>query len=582
VITSARTQATRDARKANGVVYTPVDFAAYVGEKLVQYFLNDTRGKNIKTSEIKIIDPACGDGELLVAVREALKIKNARPSLCGVDMDSEAIGLAAIRLHDEKKRKFVQTNSLSPFGMTAEAGWKNIQQKFNVQSGFDMLIANPPWGADLQPYKADLERSNFLLKKGQFDSSDLFIELALSIVKPGGYFAFIVPDALFNGGKKDLREILVRKTEIKFIGRFGEKIFKDINMACAVVICKNSSPSKNASVDCLHLNADLRKKILDGEIKFSDADHALRHKALQLRFANNKDFLLDIDIRSDDHEAFGLIGSGISTIGDYFVSSRGVELSKTGKVCRCSACGYWMPFPASTSPRCNHCNAAINLKKAEVTTIVSKKKFKGSKPLLVGGSVKRYAISSRYWINPGNEGINYKDISLYYEPKILVRKTGVGITATIDYSGALTNQVVYMFRPKFSGRNAPSLEVILAILNSRVMYYYLTKKYGETEWRSHPYLTQKQVLDLPLPDLENTVAKTLVKKIASLLKPHLRSGNGIPAHVDAKVENHIARLYGLSENDYKLIYKTLDSSQDLLPVKALKQISTREIFPSNE
>ena len=516
MIISTQAKKVRDAQKANGVVYTPVDFAAYVGEKLVQYFFNDIGWRNRKADSIKIIDPACGDGELLLAVRNSLSGRNSHGVFCGVDMDNSAIKAASMRLRGEENKKFVGANALAPFGMTAEVGWSEIKRRFSAQTGFDMLIANPPWGADLQSYKADLEKSNFLLKKGQFDSSDLFIELALSVVKPGGYFAFIVPDALFNGGKKDLREMLVKTTEIKFVGRFGEKIFKDINMACAVIICKNSPPVSKNSVDCLHLNAELRKKIMTREIEFVDADHALFHQVLQSRFASNKDFLLDIDVHSDDHAAFGLISKGIATIGDYLISSRGVELSKTGKVCRCGSCGYWMPFPSSISPSCNHCGSKINLKKAEITTIVSKKKFKGSKPLLVGESVKRYAISARYWINPGNEGINYKDVSLYYEPKILVRKTGVGITATIDYSNALTNQVVYMFRPKVSREKCPVAEVILAIMNSRVMYYYLTKKYGETEWRSHPYLTQKQVLDLPLPDMESKAAKSSVKKIAAL------------------------------------------------------------------
>ena len=48
------------------------------------------------------------------------------------------------------------------------------------------------------------------------------------------------------------------------------------------------------------------------------------------------------------------------------------------------------------------------------------------------------------------------------------------------------------------------LESFLAILNSRAMYYYLTANSGETNWRSHPYLTQKQLLNLPLPELGKT------------------------------------------------------------------------------
>ena len=57
-----------------------------------------------------------------------------------------------------------------------------------------------------------------------------------------------------------------------------------------------------------------------------------------------------------------------------------------------------------------------------------------------------------------------------------------------------------LFRPKPNAKHVcPPLEFMLAVLNSRAMYYFLAKKHGETEWRSHPYLTQKQVLDLPMP-----------------------------------------------------------------------------------
>lgn len=571
-----------EVKKANGVFYTPNNFATYVADKLIGYFLEDSATtKNANLQNIRIIDPACGDGELLVALWESFKRTKGFSShlqtkdiLCGVDLDSEAIGKTYSRTGGAN---LITANALAPMGSGAKEGWNILRHELAADNGFDLLIANPPWGADLSSFDKELD-GEFSLKKGQFDSSDLFIELALSIVKPGGYFAFIIPDSLFSDDREALRALLLRRTELKFIGRFGEKIFEGINRACAVIICKNAIPLYNNDVDCVRLTPELRKEILSGRIKFSDAEAMLIHSVPQARFVSNRKLLLDIDAKEDEERLLKTIGNANSHIKDYLDSSRGVELSKSGKVCQCDKCHSWMPLPSSKSPQCAHCKAEIDLTKALITSIISKKKFPGSKPILVGESIKRYVISSRYWIKLETEGINYKDISLYYEPKILVRKTGVGITAAIDYSKSLTNQVVYIFRMKPEARNFPPLEFILAIMNSRVIYYYLAKKYGEIEWRSHPYLTQKQVLDLPLPNLQTPNAKKAWLAITKMIRPYLKSGRDIPSKVDARIESLIAELYGLTKGDYELIYRTLNSNQNLLPVQALKHISTEDIF----
>ena len=154
----------------------------------------------------------------------------------------------------------------------------------------------------------------------------------------------------------------------------------------------------------------------------------------------------------------------------------------------------------SKSPKCPHCNITLKVNSLKTKSIIHDSKLDGFKPILIGESICRYKLLSNKWIDTKKSGIKYKTSSTYSSPKLLVRKTGVGILSMIDTTDSLTNQVVYIFKLKDKNKSAFPLELFLALLNSRALYFYLVKKYGETEWRSHPYLTQTQILNLPIPD----------------------------------------------------------------------------------
>ncbi len=563
-----------------GIVYTPKPLADFLVSKVLHFLSEDiSRGAYRQVDSLKIIDPACGEGELLHSVNRYLSRNQLSNhfDLYGTDIDKYAVETTSKLISAKNTLKI---NALFPYESRLSIfDIKSLQSHFNAQDGFDVLVANPPWGADMSHYVKELNHSDYTLNKGQFDSSDLFIELSLRIVRKGGYCAFIIPDSIFSHEKKVLRKLLTENTEIKYIARLGEKIFKDVSRGCTIIIFKNTVPSAENEVECMRLNLETRKLILKNELSYEDANSKLSHKVFQKRFSETGLYLFDIDTKDNELKVIQKLSSSKKVIGDFVSSSRGVELSKSGKVYKCDYCSQWNPYPNSLRPKCNHCAKNSDLSKVEVQNIVSKKKFKGSKPLLVGESIRRYSISSEYWISVDNKGINYKDISVYYEPKIIVRKTGVGITASIDYTQSLTNQVVYMFRPKESpaSETAP-IELVLSVINSRAMYYFLLKKYGETEWRSHPYLTQGQILNLPFPDIKSASFGKISKAIVSTLKPYLENNKVVPKSIDAKIERLVATLFGLTKKDYGVIYETFNKVDSLLPIKALTNVSVNDIF----
>lgn len=582
-------------RPVNGSVYTPPLLADYVAAKALHFLL---LGQTASPGRpIRVLDPACGKGELLAAFWRAWQSNRAvraqqwecdpLTSLCGVDIDKDAIRqtrrtlreLAPISANGAKSTILLRNALIPSRRDSLEEGWVRLKLSLDAPEGFDIAIANPPWGADISSFAEELERSSFRLLRGQFDTSDLFVELALRIVRPGGIIAFIIPDSLFADERRELRRLLITRTRLLYIARLGEGFFPNVFRGAAVVIARIQAAAPSGTVRCLRLTPPSRRALLAGEVDFGSVEARLAHDLPLSRFAHDRDSRFDIDTTPRDSTLVRKIESASGSIGDNLHAWRGVELSKRGRVVQCSECSNWSPLPSASTPTCKHCGRVLNLPAVHTTTIVSSTQRKGFLPLIVGESIRRYKILAPYYLDPRMNGIRYKDISAYSQPKIVIRKTGVGLTAALDYTGALTNQVVYILGDK-ANDSTGSLEVYLAILNSRLMYYYIIKRYGETEWRSHPYLTLKQIRELPVPhEMQTSIAESGRENPFGQLRRLLKAGRSVPPYLDAKIERVVAAYFGLTKSDYRRIFATLSSLQALRPVRTLLAISPEEIFP---
>lgn len=584
--------------KRNGVVYTPRLLADHVARKTLHYYLLEEKAsKRRSLSQLRVLDPACGKGELLTAFWRAVSDKNnvgrsidvskldPTEMLCGIDIDKNSVSYSSAEIQKmvayEKIQKPPKTFTFNSLLLSSEKSMASIKKRFDAPDGFDIVIANPPWGADISSFRNNLVTSVFSLLQGQFDTSDLFFELSLKLVKPGGVLAFIIPDSLFAIERRALRKLISTHTKILYLARLGEGFFPDVFRGCALLIVKNALPSEGSKVECMRLTPQLRSDLLNFSIPFKDVEKQVNHFVPQSRFVQDGQYLFDIDTTVKEENLIKTIGKSKNSISDALDSSRGVELSKRGSVTQCTNCLRWSPTPTHIEKKCQKCGASIDIDVAKTTRIINHEQLEGYLPIVVGESISRYQIDKYYFIDPSRKGVNYKNLSKYNCPKILVRKTGVGLTASIDYSGALTNQVVYSFvlRPKNDFAQLP-LELYLAILNSRVMYYYIIKRFGEIEWRSHPYLTLKHIRELPIPDnLYEKMNKISNSKIViSELRNSLKAGKKISDSLDAKVESLVAKLYGLHKSDYNLIYSTLSSIEKLRPVRVLLNISQSDIF----
>jgi len=127
--------------KASGSTYTPANFAAFLADQIVQ------AANFSKSGKIRVLDPACGDGALLIALIKRLPPSaRKRIEVVGYDTNLGAITLALQRLrldfpdltmHLEQKDFLEHVLNLQGGGDLFSAG--------EVQEPFHLVIANPPY-----------------------------------------------------------------------------------------------------------------------------------------------------------------------------------------------------------------------------------------------------------------------------------------------------------------------------------------------------------------------------------------------------------------------------------------------------
>lgn len=83
--------------KSTGATFTPQGLADFLASEIVKYVETDT--------ELTVLDPSCGDGELLLAINRVLENKRLNYSLHGFDTNQTYLDEANARLEliDPKK-----------------------------------------------------------------------------------------------------------------------------------------------------------------------------------------------------------------------------------------------------------------------------------------------------------------------------------------------------------------------------------------------------------------------------------------------------------------------------------------------
>lgn len=486
----------------------------------------------------RILDPACGSGNFLVgaarrliqagkyAERSPQVIKSAiHSALWGLDPDPVAcflaetqlqmlleqeLGGAIARKHPQQRLHIHQADGLV-------FPWQEQQRQGYV----DLFLANPPY---LAAKNTDLSGYRVTEGRGQADSYLLFLELALRIVRPGGWLALVLPDAVLarTNAVHERRHLLARTTVHHLWHLAG--VFP-AHVGAVVIIAQNFPPPP------MHAISWKRAKWTKTQHDFTQTkEHAeaqqqghiaqqvlLQQPRSELRYLLSElrnTLVLRLTSAFHDTTVSTPAVENFVALGQLVTIRRGEELGKESELL-CTS-------PPSDSSQW--------------------------RPLLRGGvDVQAYTLPTipACWI--AYQALK-KPIERYLAPKLLVVKSTAHLQAALDTQGHVVLQTLYMLTAHAS-TSEEDLYFLLALLNSRLLCTYVSILYTAYKW-VQPQIEQHVLASLPIPCCTEEQKAMLVKR-AKLL---MRACSTYPSVVELQ-QQQVKDLYEEQERAIRVLYE---------------------------
>lgn len=230
--------------KKNGVQYTPDDLSLFIAQQLKHYFLRES-SDSTNNQKLKLLDPACGDGNLLLAAQNVFG--NIDYQGYGIDIDQDAINIARKKL-DHANFKLFSANYLSLFGDIDLFNQPN--SLYNEINNIDLIIANPPY---IRTSILGAERSQHLAKlfnlSGKVDMYHVFIKAITNTLKENGILCVITSNKyLTNKSGKNIRDFLNDNFKILNIIDLGDTKPFSAAVLPAIFIGKKKKHSDNSNI----------------------------------------------------------------------------------------------------------------------------------------------------------------------------------------------------------------------------------------------------------------------------------------------------------------------------------------------
>jgi methylase of polypeptide subunit release factors len=212
--------------KHNGATFTPKLLAQYLSKEII-----DNLNGNTPTLDMNILDPACGNGELLLSINEMMQQYDTKLHCQGYDINADYTMESESRLNQHGVSNSIVKGDFLQLFLDKEIPTNH----------FDMVIANPPYVRTqiLGENKAQSLAKAFNLK-GRVDLYYPFLIAMTEALKEGGLLGVITSNRyLFTKSGKSIRDFLANNFDIIKVVDLGDtKLFEKAAVLPAIFIGK--------------------------------------------------------------------------------------------------------------------------------------------------------------------------------------------------------------------------------------------------------------------------------------------------------------------------------------------------------
>ena len=238
--------ATKEQIKNTGATFTPPELSFFLANRIFKY---------VQESDQVVLDPACGEGELLLAMGKILVEAGINFKLSGYDENAHYLDIAKERMLEfgTDKSEFIHEDFLLAIDITSKQNTLDLFQDKNsaINGSCDIVIANPPY---VRTQILGTEQAQALAKKfnlkGRVDLYYPFLIAMTESLKDGGLLGAITSNRyLSTKSGESIRKFLSENYEILELIDLGDTKIFDAAVLPAIFIgrkrkLKMPSPAK--------------------------------------------------------------------------------------------------------------------------------------------------------------------------------------------------------------------------------------------------------------------------------------------------------------------------------------------------
>lgn len=563
-------------RKEQGIYYTPSNIVEYIIKNTLGEYLNSS--KNAEVRAVRVLDPACGSGSFLIrayqeleefwAVKEGLEISRLdvvgehkfytrkvdilRENIHGVDLDLKAVEIAHLNLllRISEKRQHLPLlkenikvgNSLidEPGSGISGFNWKEQFPDRLGAGGFDIVVGNPPYveSRDIDDNDWTFFRDHYKSAYKRFDLSVLFLERAISLLKPNGLLGFILTSkfAVSDYGL-EIRKIILENCLIERIVDISNlQVFKEASTYPYILVLRKES--------------DAEKRKLH-KVKVT--------KALSMNQLNDMSDFYEIRQELFESTPHCIFSTELTPNVNRIIEKVLANSDSLSKLCKMKD--------------------GIHTGNVRDKLIVNQRIDKKCHKLITAESIDRYSVSwSGLWVrydpnlidsDKGEYGALRDEKIFTAKEKLVTVLFGKRPEVGYDKKGLYANNSVKIILPVNTNVN---LKYILAVLNSDLIAFYYRIFFFPTHVRGgYMQFYPQDFLTLPIKKANKESADRISEAVDKVLElNHLRTElteasedwnqiNKELKRLDAKLNEMIYQVYGLNAHQRELVERYLQS-----------------------